>query len=179
MRGGGLRKNSAGDHRAAFASSLPTANNGCNTSPGHRGSRRVPARRPRGCCAEKTPRPRKLNAEEIRRIWPTLLPSFKYFADLRQTRAVHEHHAVHELHAVFCARGDHFFQVGGADPAGLFADDVLARRRRAQHPFLAQAGRQRDINRIHIGRREQLFIAAQAPLGFCERQIFAWHSSMN
>ena len=85
----------------------------------------------------------------------------EHFADACQARAVHEHHAVHELHAVFPAGVNHLLKVGRAQGAGFFANDVFARRCRAQDPFLAQAGRQRKINRVHVFGGDQFLVTAQ------------------
>jgi hypothetical protein len=45
--------------------------------------------------------------------------------------------------------------------AGLFANDVLARCRRTPDPFLAQAGRQRKVNRIHVFGSDQFLVTVQ------------------
>ena len=119
---------------------------------------------------------------ESRRNAPDRADAFavvQNFADARQARVVHEHHAVHELHAVFAAGGSHFLEVGRADAARFFANDVLARRRRAHDPFLAQPGRQRNINGVHVRRREQFLVAAERGGGVRKRKLAPGSSRMN
>ena len=69
-----------------------------------------------------------------------------------QARIVHEHHAIHELHAIVPAGLDHFANVGHGIAAGFFAQNMFARLGSAQHPLFAQAGRDRDVNRVNIWR---------------------------
>jgi hypothetical protein len=56
---------------------------------------------------------------------------------------------------------DHFAQIIRADGAGLLANDVFAGARGSDHPLLAQAGRKRNVNRVHVFCHEQCFITAQ------------------
>src|SRR5208282_1637162 len=95
----------------------------------------------------------------------------EHFANARHTRIMHEHHAVHELHAVFAAGVHHFLNVGETDAARLFTNDVLARRRRAQNPFLAQAGRKRDVHGVHVRRCEQFLVTAERSRFGSERKL--------
>ena len=86
----------------------------------------------------------------------------EHFPHLRQPAAVHEHHAVHELHVVVAAGVEHLGNVRRGVPPRLFAQHVLAGLGGPNHPFLAHAGRQRDVDGVDILRRQQLLIAAYA-----------------
>ena len=74
---------------------------------------------------------------------------------------MHEHHTVHELDAVLPAGVRHLSNVGEVHAARLLADNVFARRRRTQNPFLAQADGQRNVNGVHVRRIEQFLITAE------------------
>ena len=75
----------------------------------------------------------------------------EHLAQGLQPPAVHEHHAVHELHAVAVARVEHLAHVVGGDADRLLHEHVLSGARRPDHPRLANAGRQRDVDRIDVG----------------------------
>ena len=77
-----------------------------------------------------------------------------------QPLAVHEHDAIHELHALLPAGIEHLGELGQAGSAGLLADDVFTRRRGLEHPFLAEAGWERDVNGVHGSIRQHFLVAA-------------------
>ncbi len=84
---------------------------------------------------------------------------------------MHEHHAVHELDFVFAAGVEHRPHFSTIDAARLLAQHVLAGLGGADHPLLANAGRQRDVDGIDVLAGEQFFVAA-AGLGLSlERDV--------
>jgi len=99
---------------------------------------------------------RELDADAAKR--PESLGVVDRAAQQRQSTTVHEHHAVHELHAVGSTGVGHRAQVGERRRAWLFAQDMLPRFGRADHPFATQAGRQRDVDRVDVARRKQFVV---------------------
>src|SRR5438552_9090592 len=78
-----------------------------------------------------------------------------------QTAAVHKHHSIHELHTMMAASVEHLAEVCDRGCTRLLGDNVLSRFRSTNHPFLAQPGWQRNVNRVHIAVGQQCFIAAK------------------
>ncbi len=56
---------------------------------------------------------------------------------------------------------EHFREVGGVDGAGLLAQHMPARGGGADDPFFANAGRQRNVNRVHVPGREQFLVTVR------------------
>ena len=71
-------------------------------------------------------------------------------AHFLQATAVHKHNTVHELNSMMPAGIEHFTQIRHARGTRFFANDVLPRLRRPNHPFLPQSSRQRNINRVNV-----------------------------
>jgi len=75
--------------------------------------------------------------------------------------AVHER--LHEQHAVIVRRRGHGRRLGAVQRKRFFAEDVLARPRRANGPFGMKGVRQTNINRLHLAIREQRLVGAVRP----------------
>jgi hypothetical protein len=92
---------------------------------------------------------------------PDAASVIQHFPQFIQPLAVHKHDPVHELDFVLFACGDHFFGFSGITSDRLFGKNVFARLGCPNHPFLAQARGNREINGIDIGSLEQFFVASQ------------------
>jgi len=67
-----------------------------------------------------------------------------------QPFAVHEHDPVHELHPRLFTGLDDLAHLVRIDPAWLFAEDVFPGGSGGEDEFLAQAGREGDVERIDV-----------------------------
>ena len=73
---------------------------------------------------------------------------------------MHEHHAVHELHVVLRARVENTLQFCRIEPTWFLAHDVLAGFGGFDHPFGADAGRQRNVYGVDVFCCDQFFVTS-------------------